>query len=119
VNEPTQCVLWREPERVGGGPLERQFERLETFVHESHWWRYLLRCRECGQRYVFEFHEDVDWAGGNDPQFCTWIPVSTEDEIKAAREAAHSGLGAFVPRLCQDWPSDAATARIYWVKRND
>jgi hypothetical protein len=116
VNEPTRCALWKRPEQVAGGPLKTHFELLETFVKESHWWRYLLRCRECGQRYFFEFYEEIDWVGGDDPQFSTWIPVSTEDEIEAARAAPAGALGGFVPRLCKDWPRDAEEPKVFWIK---
>ncbi len=116
MSEPTHCALWKQPERVVAGPLKIHFELLETFVHESHWWRYLLKCRECGQRYFFEFYEEIDWQGGNDPQFSTWIPVATAEDIRAAREAPAAALSAFVPRLCQDWPRDEKNAKLYWVK---
>jgi hypothetical protein len=115
MNEPRHCALWKQPEQAHGRPLKIQFELLETFVEESHWWRYLLKCRECGQRYFFEFYEEIDWVSGDDPQFTTWIPVATEEEIAAARAAPASALGAFVPRLCKDWPREAKEAKLYWV----
>ena len=62
MTEPTQCVLWLEPELAE--PLKDRFNLVETYVDEAHWWRHLLECRECGQLYFFEFYELVDWEGG-------------------------------------------------------
>ena len=53
MTEPTQCVLWLEPELAE--PLKNRFNLVETHVDEAHWWRHLLECRECGQLYFFEF----------------------------------------------------------------
>lgn len=74
--EPRQCIFWHDPERVRG-VLKEGFELLEQYVHESHLRRYLLKCRECGQLYFFEFYEEIDWQKGNDPQSTKYIPVST------------------------------------------
>ena len=57
--EPTQCVLWNNPELVSG-PLNERFDLLETYADESHLKRRLLRCRECGQLYFHEFYEWID-----------------------------------------------------------
>ncbi|MCB9948399.1 MAG: hypothetical protein H6842_11295 [Rhodospirillaceae bacterium] len=110
------CLLWKDPEAAIAKGLRAQFERLETFVEDSHWWRYLLQCRGCGQRYVFEFYEEVDWAGGQDPQFSTWVPVDTDEQIAAVRAAAPRQLSAFTPRLCRDWPKGRDAASVYWVR---
>jgi len=53
MKEPIGCVLWHDPARVGAGPLKGQFELVETFEEQSHWWRYLLKCCECGQLFFF------------------------------------------------------------------
>jgi hypothetical protein len=116
MRSPTQCELWTQPERVLAGGLASGFELLDTFEKDSHWWRYLLKCRGCGQRYVYEFYEEVDWADGEDPQYVTWVPVETDDDIAAVKAAAPGVLGAFVPRLCKDWPKGAAHATLHWVK---
>ena len=109
------CILWKAPDATVAKGLPAQFALLKTFVKQSHWWRYLLECRCCGQRYVFEFYEEVDWEGGKDPQFTTWVPVGTDDAVAAVQAAAPGQLGGFIPRLCKDWPKDQETARLYWV----
>jgi hypothetical protein len=108
--------LWQQPERIVDGGLEPHFELLETFGKDSHWWRHLLRCRECGQLYVYEFHEEVDWVDGEDPQYVTWVPVETQADIAAVKAAPAGVMGSFVPRLCKDWPKGAKKAKLYWVK---
>ena len=49
MKSPTQCALWKDPESTVARAMHKQFEQLEIFVEESHWWRYLLKCRDCGQ----------------------------------------------------------------------
>ena len=114
MNQPKNCVLWRNPEPVVKAPLQDSFELLETFVEESHWWRYLLKCRECNQLYVFEFQEEVDWADGDDPQHATYIPVETDEEIQVLKAAAPLDIRMFRPYLCDDRPK-GSKRKIYWV----
>jgi hypothetical protein len=112
---PTQCALWTNPE-LTSGPLKERFDLIDTFVEESHHWRYLLKCRECGQRYFSEFHEEIDWEGGNDPQYSTWIPVDSDSEIETLKRTSPSELLQFAPRLQNDWPKDATSPTLRWVK---
>ena len=70
---PTQCVLWRQPDLVTA-PRGR-FETVETYTHESHLYRALVKCCECGQLYFYEFYERVDWDDGDDAQYSTYIPL--------------------------------------------
>ena len=51
--------------------LVRELDRDEM----DHWWRFHLKCRSCGQDYLFEFFEEIDWKGGNDPQSKALIPL--------------------------------------------
>jgi hypothetical protein len=115
MNQPKNCVLWRDPESVVSVPLQQGFELLETFVEESHWWRYLLKCRECGQLYVFEFLEEVDWVDSDDPQFCTWIPIETDEEVERLKAAAQLDLRMFKPHLCDDRPK-GGERKVYWER---
>ena len=115
MKAPTQCVLWRKPELVLGGTKER-FELMETFADESHWWRYLLKCRECGQRYFYEFYETIDWEHGDDPQYSTYVPVETDAEIEALKQTSPHGLLGFSPRLQKDFPKGAKSPTVHWVK---
>lgn len=116
MKAPTDCIFWREPQRITARPMAELFERLETFVEESHWWRHLLKCRECGQRYFFEFYEQIDWQAGEDPQYSTWIPVETDVDIEALKATDVVGLLEFTPRLSRDFPKGRTASRVYWVR---
>jgi hypothetical protein len=116
TKNPIQCALWKSPEATVAKGLQAQFELLKTFVKESHWWRYLLKCRDCGQLYVYEFHEVLDYEGGEDPQFVTWVPVATEEEIQAAAKSPPGCMDMFVPRLRKDWPKGDDKPKLYWVE---
>ncbi len=114
LRHPTQCVLWREPERLAAPDAER-FEFLENFVESSHWDRALLKCRECGQLYFFEFYETIDWEGGDDAQYTTYIPVQTREEIETLKHASLLDLSLFSPRLRSERPTGAKAATIGWI----
>jgi len=115
MKEPTQCILWTRPELVEGSTAEH-FELVETFADESHWWRYLLKCRECGQLYFFEFYEQIDWEDGEDPQYSTYIPVETDAQIEALKKTSPFELLQFSPRLQRDYPKGAKAPTVRWVK---
>lgn len=111
-----KCHLWNKDKPTKEDiDLKSNFELLHTFVHDSHLWRYLLKCKECGQLYFYEFYEEIDWDKGNDPQYTTFIPVASEDEAKKMAEKSPLELLQFSPRLQQDWPSDAEKSTIRWI----
>jgi hypothetical protein len=114
VNSPTQCIFWEKPE-LALHPVRQGFELLETYEEESHWWRYLLKCRECGQKYFFEFYEEIDWDEGKDPQYCTYIPVETSEEVEALRQTSPFELVKFSPRLQVDFPKGAKERIVRWM----
>lgn len=111
--EPRQCIYWENPEQVRG-VMQQRFELIETYQDQSHQRRYLLRCRECGQLYFFEFHEQVDWADGDDPQFSQYVPVSTPEEAAALAALNEFGVQLAAPALCIDFPKDATAPLVYW-----
>jgi hypothetical protein len=71
--------------------MKELFELIDTYAVESHLRRYLLKCRECGQLYFFEFYEWIDWEHGNDPQYSKHIPVSTVEEALELQKASQAG----------------------------
>jgi hypothetical protein len=101
VKPRAHCTLWTDPEATLAKPLKQQFALHATVVAESHWWRYLLRCRDRRQRSLCGFHEEVR-AGGEDPRDVTLAPVETRAEIDAVCAAPQGRLDGFVPRLCKD-----------------
>jgi hypothetical protein len=76
-----------------------------------------VKCRTCGQLYFYEFYEWIDWTGGNDPQYVTYIPVESHEEIEALRKTNEFTLLNFSPRLHKDFPRDATEPTVYWVGR--
>jgi len=50
-----------------------------TLVDEPHHILSVVTCRACGQRFVSEFSEEVDWQDGEDPQSWVLLPVSAEE----------------------------------------
>ena len=116
MKNTTQCALWEHPEPLLE-PAKRDdlFELIETYVNENHLVRSLLKCRECGQLYFYEFYEEVDWEDGDDPQCSTYIPVETDDEIKTLKTTSPIGLSDFSPRLQRDFPKGAEKPTVHWV----
>ncbi len=115
LKEPAQCILWKEPERIVG-KFAALFECLETFEDESHLNRCLLKCRECGQLYFYEFYEEIDWSDGDDPQYRTYIPVETPAEIELLRKSSPLELMRFTPRLMRDFPRGGKAPRCGWIR---
>src|ERR1700733_7265532 len=89
--EPTQCVLWHNPTRVRDRVQDR-FEIIDTYEDDSNLIRRLLKCRECGQLYFYEFYEEIDWIDGDDPQYRKYIPVSNMSDVEILQKASHFEL---------------------------
>jgi hypothetical protein len=114
---PTQCQLWQKEQVTSEDiRLSSRFEILNTFEDDSHLVRHLLRCRDCGQLYFYEFYEWIDWIGGNDPQYHTFLPIESDGEARKLAKMTSGELLQFYPRLQKDWPADAERPTIRWVK---
>ena len=116
--QPAQCTYWHNPELVRAAPMKKGFELIDTYANESHLRRYLLKCRECGQLYFFEFYEWIDWEHGNDPQYSKYIPVPTVDDAQMLQKASQAELLLFSPSLNIDFPRDADAPTIYWTGKD-
>ena len=115
MKEPRNCVLWKNPERVLARDGPNILEIVETYEDESHWMQRLLKCRECGQLYYYEFYEFIDWEDGRDPQYRTWIPVESPDEADRLKKTHMMDLLGVFPRLQSDFPKDADAPLLRWV----
>jgi hypothetical protein len=109
---PTQCELWEQPDLVTT-PRGR-FETVESFTEESHLKRALLKCRECGQLYFYEFYERVDWDDGDDAQYSTYIPVPARETALEIDKQNNMGLMLYSPRLQWDHPTGKPAA-LRWI----
>ena len=113
MKAPVQCVLWKTPELIRDPSFMSSdpFEGLETFEEDEHFRRFLFKCRECGQLYIYDFYEEINWSGGDDTQIVTYIPVETDEEIKMLKDA-------WVPEIMQVFPrlvKDLSTGTAAWV----
>lgn len=116
VNIPTQCHLWHKNDLSSNDvSLPEVFDLVRRFeTDDPHTLHSLLRCRDCGQLYFFEFTEWIDWEGGNDPQYCTWVPITEESDAEDLNTHSSFGLLSYIPRLQKDWPADASSPKIWW-----
>ena len=115
--EPKKCTLWRDLK-----PLEKiaeTFEAIETYMDESHHRRLLMRCRECGHLYFYEFREYVDYENGNDPQYRTFIPVTSPEDAAALSSLPPGDIAECIPAIHIDWPKDEDRPSKFWLGRSD
>ena len=94
ISGQAKCIYWDNPELVHG-MMKECFELIDTYADDSHVRRYLLKCRECGQLYFFEFYEWIDWENGNDPQYSKYIPVTTMADVEMLKNASPFDLLLF------------------------
>lgn len=102
---PFQCHLWQK-----GAPTAKQLLKdlvdVATYEDDSHLIRKVKRCRKCRQLYFYEFYEEIDWVGGNDPQYRTWIPIEDEDSAEELSSLSPLQLLRY-SGIRSDFPSDA------------
>jgi hypothetical protein len=107
--EPEKCVLWKA-NALTIEQLRGSLELIITYEDDSHLIRRLLRCKECGQLYFYEFYEEIDWQEGKDGQYFTWIPV--DDKESAERLKSLSVMEILVyPSIRYDFPKGTDTPR--------
>ncbi len=80
-NNNTHCHLLAD-EKISKTDLLDSLDVVEVIEQDSHFTRKILRCKECGQLFLYQFYEQVDWEGGNDPQYYLWIPVKNIPQAK-------------------------------------
>ena len=117
MKKPTQCHLWQKDNFTNADLLD--FEIIKTFIDESHFIRKLVRCKQCGQLYFNEFYEWIDWENGNDPQYVTWVPVETKEEIETLRKTSVMDLLHIRPCLRKDFPKHIKNPVFYWLRGDE
>jgi hypothetical protein len=60
-------------------------EGVRSLFDASHEGYSLYRCKQCGQPYLEQFHEIIDWSGGNDDIWIRWIPLTPEEVAEVDR----------------------------------
>ena len=111
-----KCVL-KDIDRYSHDDIRNLLVLLKVYVQDSHFSRKLFRCRECGQLYLYMFNEEVDYIGGNDPQFYRYVPVEDEsvaDQLsKAPQIEIECRYGIHI-----DWPKEAESpSPPHWANR--
>ena len=109
--KPNKCHLWTK------GSLaveELRFRIVEAYAESSHFYRRLLACEDCGQRYYHEWYEQIDWNEGNDSQYTTFIPIEpTRTLIDELNKASPFELLQLRPRLQIDSKGEL---RVKWIR---
>lgn len=116
VVKPTQCQLWNKNHLNKNDLDYKNFEVIHTFTEDSHFSRRLLKCLECGQLYIKEFYEEIDWIDGEDPQYVTFIPVRNKEEAEIISKVDLFEFQCFSPRINSDWPK-GGEIKTGWIGR--
>jgi hypothetical protein len=111
LRAPTQCHFWHADDPNPGGD---DTELVKSFEDESHLFRALFRCKNCGQLYFYEWSEEIDWVHGDDPQYQTWVPVEEQD-VDDLLKANIWTVRAYTPRIIND-PRRDGTRKSGWIR---
>lgn len=102
---PAQCHLTDLAGLTAKDVLDGM-DMVREYEDDSHLMRRLYRCQKCGQLYFYEFYEEIDWVGGEDPQYRTLIPVADERSAELLNRKAPIELLAY-PSIRMDYPREA------------
>lgn len=67
------------------------YQFIRSLLSESHEGYSLRRCRHCGQMFLVQFHEIVDWAHGEDDIWLRWMPLTREEIVEIESRFPRSG----------------------------
>jgi hypothetical protein len=112
---PIKCSLWQKKNLVPEDLEQDHFEILKEYTNDSHLGRLLIKCKECGQLYFYEFYEVVDFDKGNDSQYVTYIPIISIENADQMAKMTPFELLLFSPRLQRDIPIKADSPEIHWI----
>lgn len=95
--------------------LTNAFKAVVTYSEDSHMSQRLVQCTQCGQLYLKDFYEEVDWADSEDSMRTTFIPV---EDTKQAEEFIRLGsVAGASPSLHEDFLK-GEEKKIYWVGKD-
>jgi hypothetical protein len=112
------CRVCWPPSAEAAWAARGALERRARLIDESHVDVSLLRCPDCGQDYLSVWTEQIDWAGGEDPQSSTLLPLTPAEAAGLAAggppdEDALEAFGSGRRSLRREHPSDGAP-RLFW-----
>jgi hypothetical protein len=109
---PKKCHLWTKANIVS---KDIKVTIAKEYWDHSHEWRSLVKCDICGQLYIDDNVEVIDWIAGNDKIYSTLVPVSAEELSEYDFSKISSfGLLYFSPVLLLQ-PDDS----LKWVGREE
>lgn len=106
-----RCLLYQDPIQEH---LTHALEEIETYSEDSHCSHRLVCCKDCGQLYLREFYETIDWIDVDDPQRVTYVPVESVEDARRIEKASTHSYGYLTPRLVMDFPKGGPKT-IGWV----
>jgi hypothetical protein len=104
--DPVNCVLWKK-ETLLAEDLYDLFDEVHVFHQNVNSSKRLLRCKECGQLYLYEFT-----GSGTLPNESLQVMYFPVKQIGKVLEAAKSGL----PRIEVLWPAGQEKPTAQWIK---
>lgn len=118
--EGTGCTTCWPDDADAAWRARASLEPVAVLVEESHRRVVVERCPRCAQRYVYVFCETIDWAGSEDPQFRSLLPLTDAEAERLLAPGAASddaALAAIAPgrrSLARDFGREDAAPRTYW-----
>lgn len=109
------CVLWKDPDATLARPMKDVFSLEWESPCESHFWRYALKCRDCGQTYFFQFLEEIDWDEGLDAQVSIYIPYEGQSALDALKREDRLSVLLNRPQLRKESPLGKRETTLTWL----
>lgn len=106
MKKPIQCHLWQK-EKLNKDDLT--FDTVKMLTESSHLDRGILKCKQCGQLYFYEFYEYVNFGISDDKMYTTYIPIEEKD-VQELENNSPLELLDKAPRL--QWDDDD---KIHWI----
>jgi len=67
----------------------------------SHYERSVKRCKECGAWFLYDFIEYVNYSGGDDAIYCTYVQADSK-EFALRMHESNKPIRDFFPAICDD-----------------
>lgn len=79
--------------------IRGMFDTVEIIHDSSHLTYRILRCKDCGAIFVYEFKEFMNFDGGGDEMYLTYVQVESEE---AAKKFVWDSIRMTKPQIFQD-----------------
>ncbi|MDD2274486.1 MAG: hypothetical protein PHI91_03325 [Candidatus Pacebacteria bacterium] len=117
---PKQCILWKKEKLTADDLSLDNFEVIKSLPSLSHISESLIKCKECGQLYIFEDNDFFADPFADDlPVYMTYVPVSMEELIDHLKveKTLYSIFEINAPRIFYDIRVEGKT--IGWNGKNN